>query len=975
MAVDKSKDTKILNTLHGTGEGNKLAHADEVFIDGYTDDSSVGTTLANTDNVELAIKKLNNKINTSSGSIGNYTVNGKKISTNPVLKGTDINIGNYSTAEENDADQPITNADSVDKVTSKLGYQIQDLNTNKQHAIAPSDDIYYNTDDTKLYLSDRSVDATKYISRGYKILRPNLQQVNDIPAGALPVDVLEDSATGRTSTKAPANKALTIHFDLNGIAYATVPDDTNKYISWDAYNGIQASTAYMGSDNTLKVGKYYTSTKLYTVEIVGTVVESDMPKKTVNLLIQDMINEPDTTYVIKYDFDCNGATINIPDNCYLQFENGTITNGVIVQNKYNEPYNISSVSKPILKSDYPDTSKLQKIDSGSLFYNTDTEELNYFDGTVFKSLNGNNYIDYTKYLPQFIIDQNDDFSQMPIEAKDEQGFVFVNIDRSIPNIGSGLKNYLYFNLTLPNDQVINTASNTLYKPFEESDYRNTSVTTYRRFTWLELESTKGTYTFDFIDEWLKSAIQYKSKVIIGLPINCYNSSLNGIEYTTEDDGSKRYYFIPKYLFDELQASDHPCLQSEEYQKQWCPDYESDIFIERFNSLLEAFNTWLNGNVSGTTIQRRKLIYAVEERFIGHWGEGIIKTLKAGKLIQYHNKYLELFNDKIVCLPLLPITICSEGWQYSTLGKDNADNLKRFMYQALKTKTSVAGVGVFKDSFTCNAEGQVPTSRSTAYYLLDENNNKISAYKFLRDNIYGKRFVEGEVDFIQRLWNSVPDQISFCKDLMDMKFSCLRYGNNTIYYLGSYYNQAYRNRSDYNLKYFSRVVNLIGYRFVYVVSNLNMTDTQYNIQIVFSNIGLSNPFNLPYDLWVYAIDKQNNILISQKIDNFSFDNIKREENYSAGSYPTSAIYPVNITLQKTQITVDSDIYIAGVDRDGILYNLNFSNYGRTRLSNQINGLYKVATVKNGVISSLGQNKEYPNTNLNTDGTLKYKVTII
>ena len=40
-----------------------------------------------------------------------------------------------------------------------------------------------------------------------------------------------------------------------------------------------------------------------------------------------MINESNTIYEIKYDFDLNGATINIPENCILKFDGGRIVNG------------------------------------------------------------------------------------------------------------------------------------------------------------------------------------------------------------------------------------------------------------------------------------------------------------------------------------------------------------------------------------------------------------------------------------------------------------------------------------------------------------------------------------------------------------------------------------------------------------------------------------------------------------------------
>lgn len=48
-----------------------------------------------------------------------------------------------------------------------------------------------------------------------------------------------------------------------------------------------------------------------------------------NVLLQDMINKPNTIYEIRYDFDLNSATINIPENCTLDFQGGSFKNGTL----------------------------------------------------------------------------------------------------------------------------------------------------------------------------------------------------------------------------------------------------------------------------------------------------------------------------------------------------------------------------------------------------------------------------------------------------------------------------------------------------------------------------------------------------------------------------------------------------------------------------------------------------------------------
>lgn len=53
-----------------------------------------------------------------------------------------------------------------------------------------------------------------------------------------------------------------------------------------------------------------------------------------NVLTQSMINLPNTVYHIQYDYDLNGQTITIPVNCTLDFQGGTINNGII-EGTYN----------------------------------------------------------------------------------------------------------------------------------------------------------------------------------------------------------------------------------------------------------------------------------------------------------------------------------------------------------------------------------------------------------------------------------------------------------------------------------------------------------------------------------------------------------------------------------------------------------------------------------------------------------------
>ena len=49
-----------------------------------------------------------------------------------------------------------------------------------------------------------------------------------------------------------------------------------------------------------------------------------------NILTQDMINKPNTIYEIRYDFDLDGKTLEVPKNCTLKFDGGSLSNGKLL---------------------------------------------------------------------------------------------------------------------------------------------------------------------------------------------------------------------------------------------------------------------------------------------------------------------------------------------------------------------------------------------------------------------------------------------------------------------------------------------------------------------------------------------------------------------------------------------------------------------------------------------------------------------
>ena len=67
----------------------------------------------------------------------------------------------------------------------------------------------------------------------------------------------------------------------------------------------------------------------------------EQERTTINVLTQEMINESDCIYEIRYDFDLNNETITIPNGCTLKFKGGSLNNGNIIASLKNNVLDIT----------------------------------------------------------------------------------------------------------------------------------------------------------------------------------------------------------------------------------------------------------------------------------------------------------------------------------------------------------------------------------------------------------------------------------------------------------------------------------------------------------------------------------------------------------------------------------------------------------------------------------------------------------
>lgn len=214
----------------------------------------------------------------------------------------------------------------------------------------------------RLKLKDRKYEPAYKTGKGYKILRKNL----------IPV---EESFTGDSynfngildETYCEQNGAINIineiydvkHNDIDRINYGIFYDKThhmfilrvllkddvlpyyNYYARWNILESkdsdIYKSNEYYNVWNNCLEDEYprlntifiYNNDKYQYINKELIIPTNEMYVNYKSVLKQDMINEENTRYIIRYDFDLDKKSITIPKGCELVFEGGIIQNGTL----------------------------------------------------------------------------------------------------------------------------------------------------------------------------------------------------------------------------------------------------------------------------------------------------------------------------------------------------------------------------------------------------------------------------------------------------------------------------------------------------------------------------------------------------------------------------------------------------------------------------------------------------------------------
>lgn len=177
-------------------------------------------------------------------------------------------------------------------------------------------------------LKNRVYDPTSFSGKGYKILRKNIQ----------PVDIV---STKINITKVPSSDGI-LYFTINDkniqVTVSSVKDNTTSLVAQKIASTLKESlieyevlidtsliTLKRKSSGLVTPSTFSTNT----TGVVCTITDSTK-REFRNILTQDMINQPNTIYEIRYDFDLDDITLNMLPNSVLKFIGGIIRNGKIV---------------------------------------------------------------------------------------------------------------------------------------------------------------------------------------------------------------------------------------------------------------------------------------------------------------------------------------------------------------------------------------------------------------------------------------------------------------------------------------------------------------------------------------------------------------------------------------------------------------------------------------------------------------------
>lgn len=263
-----------------------------------------------------------------------------------------------STLESSRKDKRLANSDNIydkklGKMQEKINQEVSSLSPVDEEDLTRS---YNDNGRSVTKFADRSYSPQNFSGKGYKILRKNIK----------PVSI----ATTKIIVSSVPTSDGYLAFIINGVknyvdVVASSDTTTDKVAEKIATKLTATMTEYEVSKDasmitlTRKFGGSVTPSVFYasTTGIVCTVTDSTKQELR-NIITPIMMNQPNTIYEIRYDFDLNGETIEVLEGCTLKFEGGMLKNGTLEGNYTRIFAHIAKIVKNII---FSGTWDIQKV--------------------------------------------------------------------------------------------------------------------------------------------------------------------------------------------------------------------------------------------------------------------------------------------------------------------------------------------------------------------------------------------------------------------------------------------------------------------------------------------------------------------------------------------------------------------------------------------------------------------------------------
>lgn len=232
-----------------------------------------------------------------------------------------------STLESSRKDKRLANSDNI--YDKRLG-KIQEEINQEVSSLSPVDeeDLTRSFNENGLSVTkfaDRSYSPQNFSGKGYKILRKNIK-----PVSLALTKIIVSSVPTSDGYLAFIINGVESHVDV----VASTDTTTDKVANKIATKLTETMTEYEVSKDastitlTRKFGGSVTpsSFSASTTGVVCTVTDSS-ERESRNIITKGMINQSNTIYEIRYDFDLNGVNLVLPEYSTLKFCGGSLKNG------------------------------------------------------------------------------------------------------------------------------------------------------------------------------------------------------------------------------------------------------------------------------------------------------------------------------------------------------------------------------------------------------------------------------------------------------------------------------------------------------------------------------------------------------------------------------------------------------------------------------------------------------------------------